>query len=936
MSLNPGTRLGQYEVAAKIGRGGMGEVYRARDTTLGRDVAVKVLPDAFARDPERLARFEREAKTLAALNHPNIAQIYGFEKSAGIHALVLELVEGSTLAERIAGTSGGPEGPPLRRTGEQVRRDRRGGPSGPPMSIDEALPIARQMAEALEAAHEQGIVHRDLKPANVMVRVDGVVKVLDFGLAKLNAPNASNGPNDPNASQAPTITSPALLTGAGVILGTAAYMSPEQAKGRDADRRSDIWAFGCVVYEMLTGRRAFPGDDLSETLAAVIKSEPDWAALPPGTPSSIHRMLRRCLNKDRKARLGDASSLRIEIDDAPSRPDADPPAARGFRRERLAWAAGVALLGLAFALALAVAVRPARGEPEVRFDITVPPDTAPNPLAISPDGRRIAFVAGADGRSSVWVHTLDGRAARPLEGTDGAQQSVFWSPDSGSVGFFAERKLKRIDVESGAVQTLADAPRGVGSAWNGGGVILFAPTRGPLFRVSQAGGAVAVVTRVEGPEVRHVSPQFLPDGRHFLFFSAGDPDVQGVYVADLDGAASPRRVLADADAAAVYAGSGHLLFPRQGALMAQRFDADRMTLSGEPWQVAESIRVDTTQGLTMLSASDAGSLVYRGGDVEALQRRLVWFDRSGKEVQRLDDRDPVNTSHMALSPDGRRLAVRRESIWTLDTARGLLSRFTSGPEDLYPLWSPDGDRLVFTSSREGGRLNLYQRALTGGEDELLFATSGSKAAHDWSPDGRLLLYRDVDPRTGFDLWVLPVEREGAATGPAIAGSAVIPADSRGVSGRLRPARGEKPMPIAQTPAAEMNGQFSPDGAWIAYQSDESGRFEIYVQPFGRPGVRQRMSIDGGTQARWRRDGMELYYIAPDGRLMAVPIRPSSGSLSTDAGVPVSLFSVRVTAGTEIGAYQYFVSSDGQRFLVNTITDSSPGVISAIVNWAPPR
>jgi serine/threonine protein kinase/Tol biopolymer transport system component len=913
MALTAGTRLGPYSITAPLAAGGMGEVYRARDTKLDRDVAIKVLPDLVSHDPERLARFEREAKTLASLNHPNIAIVYGFEETQGTTALVMELVDGVTLAARIAGPTDPAAGDAT---------------AGRPIPLDECLPIARQIAEALEAAHEHGVVHRDLKPANVMVREDGTVKVLDFGLAKPALSEAGAG-TDLALSQAPTLAVP-TMTQAGMILGTAAYMSPEQAKGRDADKRSDIWAFGCVLYEMLTGARAFPGADLAETLAAVIKSEPDWTALPPDTPASVHRLLRRCLIKDRKARLADASSLRIEIDDARSRPEQGPVASRTFRRERLMWATGVLLLGLVSAFALASVARQAPRESEIRFDIAMPSDLDILSLAISPDGRQIGFAARRDNRSSVWVYTLDGRPARTIEGTEGAQDRVFWSPDGTSLGFFADGKLKRVDIESGAVQTLADAPVAIGGggAWSRDGTILFAPTRGPLFRVSQGGGAPAVVTRVEGPRVRHVSPQFLPDGRHFLYFSAGDPAVGGVYVADLQGTAAPVRVLADADAAAIYVGSGHLVYPRGGSLIAQPFDLSRLRTTGDPWQVTESIEVDQTQGLAILSASDSGLLVYRGQGAAVRERRLVWLDRSGKELQRLDDRDPVNARHLALSPDGRLLAVYRDSIWIFDTARGGLTRLTF-EQDSTPLWSPEGDRVIFQSTRDGVR-NIYQRAVGAAEDELLLETPGSKSPHDWSPDGRLLLYRDVDPRTGFDLWVLPVERD-----PATDSSGRPPDESQGGRGRLQPAAGEKPMPVAQTSASERNGQFSPDGRWIAYESDESGRFEIYVQPFGRQGARQRVSLDGGTQARWRGDGTELFYIAPGGRLMAVPLTAGSGGQPGDFGTPVMLFPVRVEPGDPV-YHQYIVSRDGQRFLVNMVTEATPEVISAIVNWSPPR
>ena len=901
MTLIPGSRLGPYDITARIGVGGMGEVYRARDTKLDRDVAIKVLPESFAHDPERIARFEREAKTLAALNHPNVAAIHGLEEGpveAGHYAraLVLELVEGPTLADRLA----------------------RGA-----IPVDEALPIAKQIADALDAAHEQGIIHRDLKPANIKVRPDGTVKVLDFGLAKLIDAGSGIGDRGSDAMTAsPTITSPALLTGVGVLLGTAAYMSPEQAKGREADKRSDIWAFGCVLYEMLTGRRAFGGEDVADTLAFVLSREPDWTALPATTPAPIRKLLRRCLEKDRRRRLADIADARLDLDDASS-PRAetdvtlsrlDAAGARNVRRQRIAWTVSVALLASVAAFALAVALRPASRQQELRFDITMPPDTAFNSPAISPDGRRIALVARADGRSSVWVHTLDGRGARPLEGTDGAQDRVFWSPDGQSVGFFAEGKLKRIHLESGSVQTLADESFPLaGGAWNRDGVILFAPMRGPLVRVSQAGGTTAAVTRIENPSIRHTSPQFLPDGRHFLFFSTGDNDLQGLYVADLEGATAPRRLLADVGGA-TYALSGHLFFSRQGALLAQRFDADQMMPVGDPWQVADSI--SGGQGTMTFSASETGSLVYGRGDVERIQRRLVWFDRAGKELQRFDGPDPVDTGSFAASPDGRRLAVdHRGAIWLLDVERGGLTKF--GPEsENFPFWTPDGDRLLFQSRRDRGIPNLSQRALVGGEAELLVPTIGPPVPNDWSPDGHLLLYRDLDPRTGFDLWVVPVEREGS-------------------SGRLRPAPGQEARPVANTPSAEMNGQFSPDGAWIAFESDEyaSGEFQVYVQPFPGPGERRQISIDGGRYARWRRDGTELYYYAPDGRLMAVPIRRSSGSGPLGVGTPVPLFQVQAQPGAG-QRHQYIASDDGQRFLVSTVINTSPVVVTMVVNWMP--
>ena len=885
VSFAEGSRIGPYEIAAQIGRGGMGVVYRATDTNLKRGVAIKVLPESLVGDAGRLARFQREAEVLAALNHPNIAAVYGLERVGDQSALVMELVEGPTLEDRIAAGR---------------------------MAVDEALPVARQIAEALEAAHEQGIVHRDLKPANIKVRPDGTVKVLDFGLAKAAEPSESLA----GASYAPTVTTPALVTGAGVILGTAAYMSPEQAKGQPADRRSDIWSFGCVLYEMLAGKRAFDGEDVIDTLAEVRRAEPDWAALPADTPASIHRLLRRCLLKDRKARLGDASAIRLEIDDANAGPSAQPLSTPSrFRLERYAWIAAVAVLIAVAAFAMRAAFRPRAAPAEVRFDIDVSGPVVGSTLAISPNGRQVAFLAGNPGDVRVWIHTMDGRPMRALDGTGGAVDRLFWSPDGQSLGFFAGGKLKRVDVATGAIQTLADTPGSTGGSWSREGVILFSPVQGPIFRVSQAGGAVTEVTRLEGSGLRHVSPQFLPDGRRFLFYVTGEPQVRGVYVGDIDGTESPRRILEGLEASAVYATSGHLLFPRQGALMVQPFDAATLTLRGEPRQLIESVRIDATQGMTHLSVSEAGTLVYRRAFLEDIQRRLVWIDRAGREIRQLDAREPLRATYFALSPDGKQGAVSRGAgggLSLLDAERGTVTRFTSDA-DSFPLWTRDGRVLVYTSLRDGVR-NLYQRSLTGGESELLLGTPGSKAAHDWSPDNRLLLYRDTDPATRSDLWALPVE----------------PLDDQ--SGRVRPARGGKPTPVAQTPAQETNGQFSPDGQWIAYESNESGRQEIYVQPFGHSGSRQRVSIDGGGQPRWRRDGSELFFVSLNGQMMATSIR-RRGDGSIDSGAPVPLFPVRLLLNNVQNSHEYEVSADAQQFLVNMVTEAR-SAISAIVNWQP--
>jgi eukaryotic-like serine/threonine-protein kinase len=855
----------------------MGEVYRARDTTLRRDVAIKTLPDAFAGDPDRLARFEREAHTLASLNHPHIAQIYGFESTNSVRALVMELVEGPTLADRIA----------LGR-----------------IPLDEALPIARQIAEALAAAHEQGIIHRDVKPANIKLRTDGAVKVLDFGLAKLADPAGGAGPsggmggNEGLAS--PTITSPAM-TRAGIILGTAAYMAPEQAKGKPADKRADIWAFGCVLYEMLTGRRAFGGDDVSETLAEVIKGQPDWTKLPPGTPSAIGRLLRRCLEKDRTRRLADISDARFEIDEAQAGASDGSGVSRGARWERLAWAAALALVSLV-AIALMLAGRATPAAPEMRVEITTPPTSDAVSLALSPDGQTIAFVATASGRPHLWVRSLGSGAMRPLAGTEGASQP-FWSPNSRSLGFFADGSLKRIDLDGGTVRVLADARLPRGGTWSGE-TILFAPRTGSIFRIAAAGGEPAEVTRLEASQSQHGFPSFLPDGRHFIYYVFGSPEARGTYLATL-GAAGGRRLL-DVDSVAVFAPPRHLLFVRGDTLFAQVFDASRRELAGTPYPIAEEIARGPVAGSQVAAfAVAAGRIVYRTGGTEE-QRQFVWFDRSGKELAKVGDPDGNRPLSPSLSADGRRLAMHRAvdgnvDVWVLDVGRGALSRFTShSANEIHPIWSPDGSRILYSSNRTGSYM-LYEKPTMGAADDKL--VQAMQAPTDWSRDGRFLLFQGVDPKTRTDIWALP-----------------LGADS-------------KPFLVLQTEFDERDGQFSPDGKWVAYSSTESGRSEVYVQPFPGPGARVQVSINGGAQVRWRRDGKELFFIGLDDRLMAVPIALSE---SEEVGAPVPLFATRVGGALQPASRtQYFASPDGRRFLMNTVLPGAPvSPISLIVNWNP--
>ena len=891
-----GKTIGPYQVVAKLGEGGMGEVYRATDSNLKRQVALKVLPDSVAGDAERLARFQREAEVLAALNHPHIAAIYGLERSGSTTALVMELVEGEDLSQRIA----------------------RGA-----IPLDEALPIAKQIAEALEAAHEQGIIHRDLKPANIKVRADGTVKVLDFGLAKALEPAAAS---TPAAMNSPTITTPAM-TQAGMILGTAAYMAPEQARGKSVDKRADIWAFGCVVYEMLTGQRAFAGDEMSDVLAAVLRQALDWSVLPAATPSRVRRLLVRCLERDARMRLRDIGEARVEIDktiagvgdDAAGSQTTQPATSSGPRR-RLAWMVTAAAVLVAAALAVP-AVRylretPTAAAPETRLEIATPATSDVVSFALSPDGRQIAFVASGDGTSRLWVRPLDTTAAQPLAGTDGAS-FPFWSPDSRSIAFFADSKLKRLDLSGGAPQTLAPAPAGRGGAWSADGVILFATSnRGPLSRVPAGGGDVVPVTTLGAGQSSHRFPHFLPGGRQFLYYVRGAEETAGIYLGALDATAVTRVTAADTAGAYTPPGpgpaeasseGGWLLFGRQGTLVARRFDATRGALSGDPVIVADALAIDATLNVGAFSVSATGLVTYRAGG--GARNQLTWFDRAGQALGTLGAPDATQLDP-TLSPDGRQVAVWRVAqsntdIWLIDAAR--TTRFTFDPAaDLYPVWSPDGRRLVFSRLVRAGILDLYQKPANGGGAEaLLLASPETKAATSWSADGRSLLYSAQSPNTANDVWVLPMAGD------------------------------PKPWPFLNSTFTEATSAYSRDGQWVAYQSDESGRYEIYVRPFPGPGGQWQVSTAGGKDPRWRPDGQELYYIAPDGRLMAAPIASSGTALQP--GLPTALFQPRIALGgtPNISArQQYDVAPDG-RFLINVNADEGTAApITVITNWQP--
>jgi len=872
-ALASGTVLGPYRVDGLLGTGGMGEVYRAHDRTLNRDVALKVLPHSLGDDPDRLARFDREAQVLASLNHPNIAGIHGLEDTDGVRALVLELVEGPTLADRIAQGA---------------------------LPLDEALAIARQIAEALAAAHESGIIHRDLKPANIKLRPDGTVKVLDFGLAKALASDPLI-PTARDRSQLPTIVTPAA-TRVGMIMGTGAYMSPEQARGKPLDTRTDIWAFGCVLYEMLSGRRAFDDDEVSDVLASVLAREPNWAGLPATTPPSIRRLLRRCLHKDRQERLRDIGDARIEIRDALTGADPDlagaPPSAVRRSRTTVVIMAALALITVIAAVAIALGNRPGAPPLEVRFPINTPPTMNPAALAMSPDGHKVVFVADSAGRPRLWLRLLDVAEPRPLTGTEGVRMVPFWSPDSRSVGFFADGKLKRIDIDGGSIHTLANAPSGTSGTWSRDHVIVFTMSGSPLFSVSDSGGEPVAVTRLERQQGSHLSPHFLPDGRHVLYGARNDARVGGIYVTELGQA--PSRRLLDADPGALYVASGHLLFVRQGTLFAQAFDPVRLALTGTPFTVAEQV--------AGASASSAGTIAYRSSATGAL-RQFVRFDRSGGEIGTVGDSVATNLSRPSLSPDGKRVAVYRggngQDVWLLEATRGAFSRFTSdAADDVMPIWSPDGKRIVFSSNRTGVH-NLYEKSATvGGTETLLLSTTQMKYATDWSRDERFVLFNSQDSNRGIDIWALPL------------------------------APGGKAFPIVQTNFDEQNAQFSPEGKWIAYQSDESGRAEIYVQPFPGPGTPRPVSTNGGSQVRWRRDGKELFYVALDGRLMSVPVGIPANSGSPEIGTPHHLFTPDLGGAVQQSDYrhQYVVSADGQSFLIVTVRGGADSPIRVILNW----
>jgi serine/threonine-protein kinase len=817
MTLSPGTRLGAYDIVSLLGAGGMGEVYRARDTKLDRDVAIKVLPDLFAHDPERLARFEREAHVLASLNHSNIAHVYGFEESAGVRALVMELVEGPTLADRLA----------------------RG-----PLPLDDAVPIARQIADALDAAHEQGIVHRDLKPANVKLRPDGVVKVLDFGLAKALDPTSSSSRD---AANSPTMT--ARATQLGMILGTAAYMAPEQAKGKTVDKRADIWAFGAVLYEMLTGRRPFASDDVSETLAFVITREPDWRALPPSLPAPLGKLVRRCLDKDPKRRLRDIGEARIAIDEAVANPSAGASAAAATGDARVASAAATAGASwrralpwaLAFVLGVALAVAllprwtptPRSTAPLMRFDVDLGSDVAfgssdGTDVVLSPDGTRIAYVSG--GR--LFTRRLDQPTSTELAGV--GAYAPFFSPDNQWIAFFAAGKLQKVPVTGGAAIKLCDAINGRGGSWSEDVDIIAAlTTTGGLSRVPSAGGSPVPVTDLGEKQQTHRWPQVLPGGKGVLFTAHTIATSFDTAVIEVMSFADRRRkALQHGAMFGRYLPSGHLVYLSRGTLFAVPFDLDRLEVRGAATPILEKVayRVDT--GAAQLDFARNGTLIYRtggagGGGLVTVQ----WLDSAGSMQPMLSKAGAY--LYMRLAPDGTRLALTSAGdINVYDSRRDTMTPLTFGSgAAIQPTWTPDGRFIVFT---EGARLT-WTRSDGAGKPQPLTQSRLQQVPWSITADGTRLAYWEVDPKTGYDLWTLPLEQDAGGL------------------------RAGKPEPFLQTPADERHPAISPDGRWLAYSSSESGIYQVYVRAFPDTGGRFQISNDGGVYPVWSRNGRELFY-----------------------------------------------------------------------------
>jgi len=861
MPLSVGERLGPYEILEPIGAGGMGEVYKARDTRLERIVAIKISNERFTE------RFEQEARAVAALNHPNICTLH----DVGPNYLVMEYIEGES-------------------------------PKGP-MPLEEALRIARQIADALEAAHERGITHRDLKPANIKIKPDGSVKVLDFGLAKLAATTSGSG------ERSPTFT--IGMTEAGMILGTASYMAPEQARGKTVDKRADIFAFGVVVHELITGNRLFGGEDAGEMLAKVIRDEPDLSDAPP----SVQRLLSECLQKDPRKRLRDIGDVWRLLDGASPGGGTTPPDAQPPKKTNWLWPALAALLLLSTAALALVHFRekPPALEP-MRFQVALPAKAVLDAFAVSPDGRKLVFNArGGDGRSALWLRFMDSLQARELPGTEGAILDPTWSPDSQSIAFLADGNLKKLDISGGTPQILAPYTNpATGISWGRDDVILFG-SAGVIHRIPASGGEAAPITAVDTNhgEAGAGRPSFLPDGKHFFYYRLMANN-SGVYVGAFNAkpAEQEKKRLLDTPAGVVYipssgARGGYLFFLRGTALMAQPFDVDRLELSGRAVQLADQVSTNLFDGLFSVSNNGVLAFAATGGD----NRQLTWFDRQGKVLGKVGE--PTARDEMALSPDGTRVAEGRSDnqgrwvVWMLDVARGVNTRLTFESGGGNAVWSPDGRQIAYAPGG-GSSPDLYLKPANGANQaEPLVRSDQIKTPQDWSADGRFLLYLQRSKDRKSDIWALPMMGE------------------------------HKPMPYLATPFNKTQAQFSPDGRWVVYTSDESGNREVYVQPFPMSsGGKWPVSNGGGTQPRWSHDGKELFYVSPNETLMAVDVNTAGGTVQL--GIPKALFHASFLGGTGGApgvAWRWDISPDGKRFLINTaVDDVATSPVTVLLNW----
>jgi Tol biopolymer transport system component len=871
--VNSGSRLGPYEVIAPIGAGGMGEVLRARDTKLGRDVALKVLPAAFAQDAERVARFRREAQILASLNHANIAAIYGLEEADGVLALAMELVEGEDLAARL----------------------KRGA-----IAVDDALQIARQIAEALEEAHERGIVHRDLKPANVKVTPDGKVKVLDFGLARAFAPDPMSTSGSHDLSQSPTLAT-AAGTQAGVILGTAAYMAPEQARGKAVDRRADVWAFGVVLFEMLTGQRLFEGETVSDVLAAVLTREVDWPKLPATTPAHVAHLLRRCLERDPRGRLQAIGEARLALERGASATTLAAPSTAALPRWRTWGPALVALVALLAAAAAWISRPAAATRRTLQASLVLPEDlTAGDSFALTPDGRLLVVEAWArkSGLRSLWLYDFERGTFESIAGTEGGELP-FWSPDGQNLGFFAFGKLKRVDLKGGAARELADTPNPRGGAWGPDGrIVVAASFRQGLSVVPASGGKLEPLTTLDAErgEKSHRFPLFLPGGRSLVFLAqsaegGSRDDPSGIDLLDL--ATGRRTRLVTANSSPLFSPSGELLFWRDGTLHAQRLDVVSGSVSGEPVTIASGVAYNQNEQ-ALAAVSGEGTLVYRPGSY-GMMSRLIWVDRTGLGVAGI--REGEKNVELAVSPDGKLLAISSHGpgqggadMWLHDPARGTTTRLTfeTSSEDR-PVWSADGRFLYYGSDARNDGTLMRRRADGSGTPEELGTTAAGLWPFAVSRDGKFLVVGTVSGQTGFD-----VMRFDLAT--------------------------RKLSPLVDTPFTDEFAELSPDDRLLAYTSDQSGRPEVYVQAIeGEPG-RWQISTEGGRRPRWRADGRELLFLAPPDRMMSVEVTPGP---VPGFSPPRELF--RFPAET------FDVTPDGQRFAVSSIAEGSRP-LAVVTDW----